>query len=205
MCPRGRGRPGVTAPPEPSGGEAGPALAGAPAASTGTHAGRATGTGTVPPAAAGGRGGGSAGVCRGCLSWARVVAAGCSLTLYTTGSLRDVSPGLAVSSSVLPLSTASSPDFFSGSLEPGPPPAPGVPPYPPCSQTCNVVRARLWAARRGRPPSDQAAARGPTDLANVSYRDPSRASHDGKSSINSDERKSGLKGTVEMMEHLSSP
>lgn len=87
------------------------------------------------------------GICRGRARWQR----GCSLTLYTTGSLRGVSPELAVSSSVLPLSTASSPDFFSGSLEPGPPPAPGVPPYPPLLSDLQRCPGEALGCQKGAP------------------------------------------------------
>lgn len=154
----------------------------------------------------GGRGGGSAGVCRGYLSWARAVATG---VLANTLHDRLVKGCLTRACCLFLRASAQHsqlPRLFLRLPGAGSPSRPRGPALPsPFSQTCNVVPARLWAARRGRPPSDQAAARGPTDLANVSYRDPSRASHDGESSINSDERKSGLKGTVEMMEHLSSP
>lgn len=60
VCPRGRGSPGVTAPPEPRGGEAG-----AQAASAGTRVGHTTGTGTVPSRLPEGDGGRSASVCHG--------------------------------------------------------------------------------------------------------------------------------------------
>lgn len=87
-------------------------------------------------------------------------------------------------------------------------PPPGVSLRPPGVSLLSdphVLLVRLWAARRGRLSLDQAATQGPLDLSSFSYGGPSMASNYGESDIHSNERKSGLKGTAEMLEHLSSP